>query len=403
MSPSLLVIAPHADDEILGAGAVMARAAETGARIAVVVATDGALSDPGRHAAALVEMRREECRAGLERMLGYAPPLLFLEQPDGGLSSAAIPPAAMAALDAFVAEAAPDTILVTDPADGHPDHKAAFGLASRIVGARTGRLLQVMPVSQRVDRVFDPTGYTAIPVGAFAERKRAALACHRSQLDPVAGFSLAPDVCDAFNAVEYLRTAYNRDDRSDDAVPAAHFDSLFTQSPDPWRYDSEPYERDRFARTVAALSGRRYRSALELGCANGALTEQLAPLCDRLLATDASLAAVNAARARIGTRADVVLEQRAMPQDMPDGPFDLIVASDMLYYLGLEGVVALMTAIERCATPDARIFLASYLGETDTRITGEMAAEIAIAHLPGWKRVHAERTDRLRIDVMGRL
>ena len=403
MSQSLLVIAPHADDEILGAGAIMARAAQAGARVAVIVATDGAASDPGRDATTLASLRREECRTGLERMLGYVPALLFLDQPDGGLSSTAIPRPHMAALAAFVAEAAPDTILVTDPADGHPDHKAAFGLASRIIGSGTGRVLQVMPVSQRVDRRFDPTGYDATPVGDFAARKRAALNCHRSQLDPVAGFSLAPDICDAFTTVEYVRTAYDRLDRSNDAIPAAHFDSLFTQSPDPWRYDSEPYERDRFQRTVAALAGRRYRSALELGCANGALTEQLAPLCDRLLATDASLAALSAARDRIGARANVVLEQRTMPQDMPDARFDLIVASDMLYYLGLDGVVALMAAIERSATPDARIFLASYLGETDTVITGEMAAEIAIAHLPGWTRIHAERTDRLRIDVMAQV
>lgn len=402
MTASLLVIAPHADDEILGAGAIMARAAQAGARVAIVVATNGAASDPGRDATVLAGMRRDECRAGLERMLGYVPALLFLDQPDGGLSSNAIPRSRMAALSAFCAEAAPDTVLVTDPADGHPDHKAAFGLASRIVGAGIGWLLQVMPVSQRVDRLFDPTGFDAIAVGDFAVRKRAALACHASQLDPVAGFSLAPNICNAFTTIEYVRTAYDRLDRTNEATPATHFDSLFTNSPDPWRYDSEPYERDRFQRTVAALADRRYRSALELGCANGALTEQLAPLCDRLLATDTSRAALSAARDRLGARADVVLEQRTMPQDMPDARFDLIVASDMLYYLGLDGIVALIAAIERSATPDARILLASYLGETNTVVTGEMAAEIAIAHLPGWTRIHANRTDRLRIDVMAR-
>lgn len=403
MTRSLLVIAPHADDEILGAGAIMARATQAGARIAVVVATDGAASDPGRDAEALANMRRDECRAGLEQMLGHAPALLFLDQPDGGLSSNALPGSQATALAAFVADAAPDTILVTDPADGHQDHKAAFGLASRIVSAGIGRVLQVMPVSQRVDGRFESVGYDAIAVGDFAARKQAALACHRSQIDPVAGFSLAPDICDAFNTVEYVRTAYDRTDRAKDAVPAAHFDSLFTQSRDPWRYDNEPYERDRFRRTVAALAGRHYNSALELGCANGALTEQLAPLCDRLLATDASPAALRVARDRVGGLAGVVLEQRSMPQDMPDARFDLIVASDMLYYLGLDGVVALMAAIERSTTPDARIFLASYLGETETVITGEMASEIAIAHLPGWTAIHSERTDRLRIDVMARL
>ena len=401
--PSLLVIAPHADDEILGAGAIMARTVAAGGSIAVVVATDGARSDPGRDRATLVARRRQECRDGLAQMLGHVPPLLFLDRPDGALSHRPMPADTAAALAAFVAEAAPDDILVTDPADAHPDHKAAFGLASRIVGAGAARVLRVMPVSQRVDRVFAATDvYDALPVGDLADRKRAALACHDSQIDPVAGFSLVPDILDTFATTEYLRTAYDRDDRSADAVPAAHFDTLFAGSDDPWRYDDEPYERDRFGRTVAALSDRRYRAALELGCANGALTRQLAPLCDRLLATDISTAALRAARVRLADMPGVTVERRAMPAEMPGGSFDLIVASDMLYYLGLDGIVALMAALETRAAPDARILLASYLGETDTRITGEMAAEIAIAHLPGWTRVHAERTDRLRIDVMAR-
>ena len=403
MNGSLLVIAPHADDEILGAGAIMARAVANGLSVAVIVVTDGSMSDTGRDAAALVESRRQECRDGLFMMLGYVPPILFLDQPDGASSSTSWPDEPSALLDAFVAHAAPDTILVTDPADAHPDHKAAFGMASRIVGSGAGDLLRVMPVSQRVDRVFDPRAYDALPVGGEGGRKAMALLCHRSQIVPVAGFALSPAVRADFATTEYLRTAYDRNDRAADAVPGAHFDALFAASADPWRYDDEPYERDRFRRTVDALSSRRYRAALELGCANGALTQQLATLCDALLATDISPQALAAARGRLRDTPGVTIEQRAMPAEMPDGMFDLIVASDMLYYLGLDGIVALMAAIDARATPDARILLASYLGETDTRLTGEMAAEIAIAHLPGWHRVHADRTDRLRIDVMARL
>lgn len=402
MIGALLVIAPHPDDELLGAGAIMARAASAGQAVGVIVATDGSRSDPGVDPATLAARRRQETRAGLTRLLGACPPLLLLDQPDGALDAAAIDLSADGALGRFVAELSPGTILVTDPADAHTDHKAAFGLATRLLSAGHGRRLRVMPVSQRVDGGFDPAGYEDHPVAGQAEAKNAALACHASQLDPVDGFALSAAVRADFAQTEYLRLAYDRDDTTNDAIGAEHFDAMFDQAPDPWGYDDTPYERDRFRRTVAALAGRRYAAALELGCANGALTDQLAPLCDRLLATDISASALEAARRRVGARPNVTLERRTLPGEVPVGPFDLIVASDMLYYLGLEGVVALVAELAAQAAPVCRMLIASYLGDTETRLTGEMSSETAIAHLPGWRRVHAERTGRLRIDVLDR-
>ena len=399
----LLVIAPHPDDEILGAGAILARAAAAGERVAVVVVTDGGGSDPAVARRELADRRRAEVVAGLAALLGAVPPVLFLDQPDGASSSTAVDLSPGSPLDAFVRELAPATIVVTDPADAHRDHKAAFGLATRLVAAGHGDALRVMPVSQRVDGVFKPAGYRALPVGAEAAVKAAALACHTSQLDTATGFTLSPAVRADFAGTEYLRTAWDRHDDAGDAVPAEHFDAMFGGSADPWGYDAEPYERDRFARTVAALDDRRYRRALELGCANGALTEQLAPLCDRLLASDASAAAVRAAHERVGGLANVTLECRTVPGAVPPGPFDLIVVSDMLYYLGLTNVIALMAELTAQAGPQCRILSASYLGDTETRLTGEMSSEAAIAQLSGWRLVHQERTDRLRIDVLDRI
>ena len=403
MTRSTLVIAPHPDDEILGAGAMMARAMARGEKVAVVVLTDGSHSDPSVAPAALADRRRGECLAGLEAMVGAPVPVLFLAEPDGYLSSATVVIAAESAFGRFVADAAADTIVVTDPADGHPDHKAAFGLASRLIATGLANRLLVMPVGQRIDATFDAGRFDEYPVDGLSDRKIAAIVCHRSQTGGGGGgFSLSPEVIASFAQAEYFNTAYDSDDSNDDAVDATHFDTMFTASSDPWGYDTEPYERDRFFRTIHALSGRRYRAALELGCANGALSEQLAPLCDNLLATDASETALAVARDRIGSTANIELRRCSMPDQMPAGDFDLIVASDMLYYLGLEGVASLMDELDRAATSDGRILLASFLGQTDTRLTGEMASETAIAHLTGWTVRHAERTDRLRIDVLER-
>lgn len=402
MTGALLVIAPHPDDELLGAGAIMKRATLSGQRVGVIVLTDGSRSDAGVDPVDLAAMRRDETRSGLIQLLGDCPPVLFLDKTDGTLDAASIELSWESALGRFVADLSPTTILVTDPADAHPDHKAAFGLATRLISAGHGRVLQVMPIGQRIDGAFDPVGYDVQPAGEHADAKRAALECHRSQIYPVSGFALSHAVRDDFATSEYLCTAYDRDAAGGDAIGGDHFDAMFDKAADPWGYDDTPYERDRFARTVAALAGRHYAAALELGCANGALTAQLAPLCDRLLATDISVSALAAARRRVGALPNVTLERRTLPHDVPTGPFDLIVASDMLYYLGLEGVVSLIGRLVAQASPDCRLLIASYLGHTETRLTGEMSSETAIAHLPGWRRVHAERTDRLRIDVLDR-
>lgn len=401
MTGSLLVIAPHPDDEILGAGGIMAAARARGDAVAILILTDGARSDPGADPAELARLRRRESEAGLVALLDEVPPLLFIDQPDGAFSSTAVD-MSVSALAEFLHDARPDTILVTDPADAHPDHKAAFGLATRLISAGCARTLKVMPVSQRVDRVFDAKSYQEQRVAPFEARKAAAMKCHSSQTGSGSGFRLSPQVLAAFNRSEYVRTAYDRDDRSQDATPAAHFDAMFEASSDPWGYDDEPYEHDRFGRTIDALAERRYFSALELGCANGALTEKLAPLCHRLLATDASSSALTVARKRVGHLADVSLVVASLPEDIPEGPFDLIVASDMLYYLGLDGVVASMAKLEKQAAAKCRMLIASYLGETETRLTGEMSSETAIAHLISWRRTRSERTDRLRIDVLDR-
>lgn len=93
---------------------------------------------------------------------------------------------------------------------------------------------------------------------------------------------------------------------------------------------------------MALLPRPRYRRAFEPGCSNGALTVLLAERCDSLLATDISAGAL-AAAARRGLPPHVLLEQRALPSEWPAGHFDVIVLSEVGYYLDrpdLEQLVA---------------------------------------------------------------
>ena len=60
----------------------------------------------------------------------------------------------------------------------------------------------------------------------------------------------------------------------------------------------------------------------------------LAGRCDEVLSCDVAAAAVQAAARRTEDLAHVRVEQRDIPWRWPDGRFDLIVFSEILYYLG---------------------------------------------------------------------
>ena len=125
-----------------------------------------------------------------------------------------------------------------------------------------------------------------------------------------------------------------------------YFTGLYQRSDDPWLLRDRWYERRKRALTLAALPDEHYRRAYEPGCANGELTAELAPRCETLLAADLNPAAVELARQRVAHFQHVRVEQRAMPNDWPDGEFDLILISEVAYYLNgaqLAGLIARLT------------------------------------------------------------
>jgi SAM-dependent methyltransferase len=112
-----------------------------------------------------------------------------------------------------------------------------------------------------------------------------------------------------------------------------YFDELYAASPDPWGFASRWYEARKYAVSLALLPGEHYRDAFEPGCSIGVFTELLAPRCDRLLSCDVAAAAVRCAAIRTRPLRNVRVQRRVIPRDWPAGQFDLIVFSELLYYL----------------------------------------------------------------------
>ena len=186
------------------------------------------------------------------------------------------------------------------------------------------------------------------------------------------------------------------------SLPQSYFDDLYGRDLDPWRFETSDYERGKYEDTVAALDRPRYGRVLEVGCSIGVLTALLAVRADNLLATDVAEAALAVARRRLDAAPQVRFERAAFPDTAPEGPFDLIVLSEVLYYLSAADLRrAAAAAIERLA-PGGEVLLVHWLGETpDYPLTGDEAADgFLAAACPPLTTVRRLRRERYRLELL---
>jgi len=181
------------------------------------------------------------------------------------------------------------------------------------------------------------------------------------------------------------------------------FDRLYADNPDPWGFESSPYEQAKYADTLAQLDGRRFGEALELGCSIGVMSQALAACCDRLLSLDLAEAALARARQRCAGLDRVSFRRATLPQDWPDGCFDLVLVSEMLYFLAPADIVRLAERCIDAAEPDCTILLVNWTGPTDTPTTGDEAAELFCSCFPeAFTRDATLHRDRYRLDRLHR-
>ncbi len=119
------------------------------------------------------------------------------------------------------------------------------------------------------------------------------------------------------------------------AAKRPYFDAMYAGGSDPYGVRDRWYEARKRAVLLAALPRARYRKAYEPGCGIGELTLALSARCDDLLAADFSADAVEHARQRTADHPHVRVAQHTLPGDWPHdaGPFDLIVLSEVGYFL----------------------------------------------------------------------
>lgn len=159
---------------------------------------------------------------------------------------------------------------------------------------------------------------------------------------------------------------------------AATFDRLYAANADPWDFRGSAYERAKYDATLAALP-EHCGALLEVGCSIGVLTSRLAPRCTHLLALDFAEAALAQARTACAASGNVGFLQAGVPAGWPDGRFDVILFSEVLYFLAPADIEATAKHATAALTTGGVILLVNWTGPNDAPCTGDHAAELFIA------------------------
>jgi 2-polyprenyl-3-methyl-5-hydroxy-6-metoxy-1,4-benzoquinol methylase len=186
------------------------------------------------------------------------------------------------------------------------------------------------------------------------------------------------------------------------SLTPGYFEALYETNPDPWAFETSGYEAAKYEATLAALPEARIGRGLEIGCSIGVLTRKLAARCDALVAVDVAEAALDRARARCADQGWVSFQRLCVPGEWPAGRFDMILLSEVLYYLDDVDLAALSRRVVESLAPGGAVLLVHWLGATDYPAGGDAAADGFIAACGGGMAVtRQERTGEYRLDLLG--
>jgi SAM-dependent methyltransferase len=185
-------------------------------------------------------------------------------------------------------------------------------------------------------------------------------------------------------------------------LPDDYFDQLYSRAADPWDLGTRWYEQRKYAITLALLPRQQYRRAFEPGCSIGVLTALLTERCASVTAADVVPSALKSAQQRldeIGRGDQVAFVRQSIDDPWPAGPFDLLVLSEVGYYLAPE---ALRSTLDReCPqlAAGATVVAAHWRHQVDDYLmTGDLVNEI-VAETAGLHSIASYRDADVAIDV----
>lgn len=185
-------------------------------------------------------------------------------------------------------------------------------------------------------------------------------------------------------------------------MTAAEFEARYRADPDPWGYASSPYERGKYAATLAACGPGPFAGALELGGSIGVFSAQLAPRCRSLVTIDGAPTAVAAARRRLAGASNVELVLGSIPGDIPPGSYDLVVASEILYYLSAFDLDRTLSTLRARLAPGGRLVAVHWRPVGAERPFTAAEVHAILKREPWLALLESRPTDDYLLDVLER-
>lgn len=137
-------------------------------------------------------------------------------------------------------------------------------------------------------------------------------------------------------------------------ITPTDFDQLYRGNADPFRVGERWYEHRKITVAMSSLAAPRYRQIWDAGCGTGHLALALTGRCDRLLAGDAAPTACHLTADRLAGIAHAEVELHELPAAPAHsvGRFDLVMLSEVLYYLPPDAIDATGVMLTEITTTD---------------------------------------------------
>ena len=174
-----------------------------------------------------------------------------------------------------------------------------------------------------------------------------------------------------------------------DATTWSAFERRYKREGDPWDFATSSYERGRYETILGALSAAFYRCIYEPGCSVGVLTQQLAPIAERVVATDFAPSAVEQARLRCADFTNVRFDVADVRLYRPTPSPDLIIFSEIGYYFPRAELAQVAAFLAEQLAPGGEFISAHWLGHSEDHVLhgdevhAQLRSELPLSWLSG--------------------
>ncbi|PWS29451.1 hypothetical protein DHW03_06455 [Pedobacter yonginense] len=410
-----LVLVPHPDDESLACAGLIAKLNKQGAQVKFILTTDGSQSHPNSKlypAQRLAKLREEELKEAIT-LLGLSPNTIsFYKGRDSALPARGedgfenLVSRLATDLDGFK----PDLVLVPYELDPHRDHRATWQMLMAALerGNVNRPRIWEYPIwlyELADERDLPKLGNDELKylnIASEIELKKKCINAHSSQTtklidDDPTGFILSEKMIANFTTGrEYFMERGKINPNA--SLSEDYFETLYSSNIDPWNFEKSEYEREKYATSIQAIPQRQYEMGLEIGCSIGIFTNMIQALCSKLIAMDISGTALQEAKIRLANQNHVEFRLGGIPQNFPSEHFDLMVMSEVGYYLSMDDLMVTKNLIEKQLNAGGILLLVHWTHfVVDYPLSGD---EVHACFLnSSLKHLNGSRTPDYRIDV----